>query len=157
MELEILGTGYINTLSLILSTETTLLLSSPRVTFTSEGALAYFERMNKMLLFALSVIVLGLGGNFPLKAECGHCETDAVAEKASGDESAKKESPDVPAAQGQKTLEDRITGLEECLKDVGSCDTAGSPYPGKSKNYSKKKECPKEKCPEGTCARKKSS
>jgi hypothetical protein len=98
--------------------------------FTFHRPLAYFERMNKTLPFALSVAILVFGGSIGSNAECGTCQTDT-------------------AAHGDKSLEKRVASLEKSLKDVGSCDTAGSPYPSKTHDYSKQKECPKEKCSDG--------
>lgn len=78
------------------------------------------------------------GGSLSTHANCGTCEADT-------------------AAKADKSLEERVAGLEKSLKDVGSCDTAGSPYSSKFKTDSKQKQCPKEKCSDGVCEKKKSS
>ena len=135
--------------------------------------MTYVAPMNKSLIFALSIFFFGFKFAVPTPANCGHCEEDKAAQSAKCDdssatcESAKKDSKaecDASAqkceVKGKKSLEERVTCMEQCLKDAGSSDGSGSPYSSKTKDYSKKKaQCPMSKCPKAksSCTRKKCS
>lgn len=112
--------------------------------------------MNKSLVFALSVLLFGLNFTIPSPAETAqYDDSSAGCHPAKKDDKAKSDvSSQKCKAKGEKSLTERVACLEQCLKDVGSRDGPGSPFPGKTKDYSKKKaQCPMSKCPKNKGSR----
>lgn len=111
--------------------------------------------MNKPLLIALSALFFGLKLATPLPAHCGSCEADKAAQTVQCDASTKAKCD----ASTQKSLEDRIACLEQCLKDACSCDSAGSPFSSKSQGSKasvcpkSQKSCPMSQCPADKCGK----
>ena len=99
-------------------------------------ARSYGEPMNKFLILALSLALCGFNLAIPAFAHCGHCEGDEAAGSSDSSSAAAAPAKSVEKKE-KKTIDKRVSDLEQSLKDVScGCSDNGSPYT--SKGASKK-------------------
>jgi hypothetical protein len=84
--------------------------------------------MQRILILILSVFLAAL--TIPAQARCGTCDEDAPAEKQSKEKTCPQAKKCPAKSKDKGSLEDRVSCLEECLKDASS-GPAGKPFTSK--------------------------